>query len=477
MTPRGGAPPVRLHTHPDSGITRRAFVKTTATVAGLTALSAGRVLGANDRIGVGVIGFGLIGRIHTRALLQQPDVEIVGVAEAYQPRLEAALQLAGGRAKAYRDFRRLLEDKNIDAVWVATPDHWHALLTMMACAAGKDVYVEKPLTLFINEGRWMINVAQRFKRVVQVGTQNRSGPQFAHARQLVRENKIGQIVSVQCNFFRNAMPGFGDPPDQEPPPGLDWDMLLGPAPYRPYNPNRGIYHFRWFWDYSGGQMTNLGQHSLDLVHWFRDVQAPTSVYSTGGRFFLKDNCEVPDRQDAIIEYPGFTAVCQFRECTAGRSGQGMGGLLFHGTRGTLAISRKGFEIWGDPKVDPNNLVARVLPGGHPVGGPQVKPELDPAKPQQWTDSVQDDTGDAIGDYQRHQRNFLDCVKSRKQPVADLESGHRVATTCHLANLSLRHGRKIVWDAAKEEAVDDKEINQLLVRPYRKPWDAELKALV
>jgi predicted dehydrogenase len=480
VSPSPAGPARSLSPPSNSGtvITRRKFVKTTtAATAGLTALSASRVFGANERIGVGVVGFGLIGRIHTRALLVQPDVDIVGFAEAYQPRLDAALSLAGGRAKAFRDFRRLLEDKNVDAVWVATPDHWHALITMMACAAGKDVYVEKPLTLFINEGRWMVSVAQRYKRVVQVGTQNRSGPQFAHARQLVREGKLGQMVSVQCNYFRNATPGFGNPPDQEPPPGLDWDMLLGPAPYRPYNPNRGIYHFRWFWDYSGGQMTNLGQHSLDLVHWFLDVQAPTSVYSIGGRFFLKDNCEVPDRQDTIIEYPGFTAVSQFRECTAGRTGQGMGGLLFHGTRGTLAVSRTGFEIWGDPKVSPNNLVARVLPGGHPVGGPQFNPELDPPKPEQWTEPVKDESGDAVGDYGRHQRNFLDCVKSRAQPVTDLESGHRVATVCHLANLSLRNGRKITWDATKEEAVDDKEINQLLVRPYRKPWDAELKALV
>jgi predicted dehydrogenase len=460
----------------NQSITRRTFVKATAAAAGLTALSASRVLGANERVGIGIIGFGLIGRIHTRSFMGQPDVDIVGFAETYQPRLEAGVALAGGRAKAYRDFRQLLEDKDVQAVVVATPDHWHALLTMLACAAGKDVYVEKPLTLFVKEGRWMVDVAKRYKRVVQVGTQNRSGPQFARARQLVRDGKLGQIVSIQSNFFRNAMPGFGNPPDQDPPPGLDWNMLLGPAPYRKYNPNRGIYHFRWFWDYSGGQMTNLGQHSLDLVHWFLDIEAPKSVYSTGGRFFLKDNCEVPDRQDAIVEYPGFTAVCQYRECTAGRSGQGMGGLLFHGTYGTLATTRAGFEVWGDPKVSPNNLVARVLPCGHPVGGPQLKPELDPDKSETWTTPMKDETGDAVGDYGRHARNFLDCIKSRNQPIAGLESGHRVVTTCHLANLSLKTGRKIVWDPVKEQAVDDKEVNQMLERPYREPWDAELKAL-
>ena len=467
-TPLGSTPegPHRL--------TRRSFVKTTATLAGLSALSATRVLGANERIGIGVIGFGLIGRIHTRSFLAQPDANIVAVAETYQPRLDAAAELIGGNVAKYRDFRRLLENKDVDAVVVATPDHWHALQTMLACAAGKDVYVEKPLTLFVREGRWMVDVAKRHKCVVQVGTQNRSGPNFQRAREFFRQGKLGKLVSVQSNFFRNVAPGFGSPPDQDPPPGLDWDLMLGPAPARRYNPNRGIYHFRWFWDYSGGQMTNLGQHNLDVVHWMTGVTAPKSVYSTGGRFFLKDNGEVPDTQDAIIEYPGFTTVCQFRECTAGRGGQGMGGLLLHGTFGTMAVTRTGFEVWPDPKVSPNNVAARVLPPGHPVGGPQPEPE--PESRQFWTEAVKDDTGDAMLDYGRHARNFLDCVKSRQTPATDLESGHRVATTCHLANISMKVSRKIVWDAEKEEIVGDPEANALLVRPYRKPWDAELRAL-
>jgi predicted dehydrogenase len=456
-------------------LTRRAFMKTTiAATAGLSALSATRVLGANERIGVGIIGFGLIGRIHMRSFMAQNDVDIVAVSDVYQPRLEEGVALAGGQAKGYRDFRRLLEDKNVDAVVVATPDHWHALMTMMACAAGKDVYVEKPLTLFVKEGRWMVNVARQHKRVVQVGTQNRSGPNFQRSRQFILDGKLGKVVSVQSNFFRNVEPGFGNPPDQAPPPGLDWELMLGPAPSRPYNPNRGIYHFRWFWDYSGGQMTNLGQHSLDLVHWVTGVKAPKSVYSTGGRFFLKDNGEVPDTQDAIIEYPGFTTVCQYRECTAGKAGQGMGGLMFHGTFGTMGMSRGGYEVWADAKVPPINQVAKVLPGGHPVGGPQAGPEPEPK--EYWTVNEKDDTGDAILDYQRHARNFLDCVKSRKDPATDLESGHRVATTCHLANISLKVKRKLVWDAEKEQIVGDAEANRMLVRPYRKPWDKELKAL-
>jgi predicted dehydrogenase len=459
---------------PMKRLSRRAFVKTTAAAASLSALSARRVLGANDRVGVAIIGFGLIGRIHTRSLMAQGDVDIVAVADTFQPRVEEGIALAGGRARPYRDFRRLLEDRDVDAVVVATPDHWHALMTMLACAAGKDVYVEKPLTLFVKEGRWMVEVARRHQRVVQVGTQNRSAPNFQRAREFIRQGRLGQVVSVQSNFFRNVMPGFGAPPDQDPPADLDWEMMLGPAPARRYNPNRGIYHFRWFWDYSGGQMTNLGQHSLDLVHWITGTQAPKAVCSTGGRFFLKDSGEVPDTQDAIIEYPGFTAVCQYRECTAGRGGQGMGGLMFHGTYGTMGMSRNGFEVWPDPKVSPKNVAAKVLPPGHPVGGPQPEPEPEP-RPF-WTEPAKDDSGDAMLDYQRHARNFLDCVKSRKEPVTDLESGHRVVTACHLANVSMKVGRKLAWDAAKEEVVGDPEANRLLVRPYRKPWDAELRAL-
>ena len=452
------------------GTSRREFVRSTA--AGLVALSAAGAPGANERVGIGLVGFGLIGRIHARSFMAQPDVSIVGVAETYQPRLQLAAQTIGGDLATYRDFRRLLDNKNVDAIVVATPDHWHALLTMMACAAGKDVYVEKPMTRFVREGRWMADVARRHKRVVQVGTQNRSGPNFQRARQFIRSGKLGQIVSIQCNYFRNLMPGFGNPPDQEPPSQLDWGLWQGPAEARPYNPNRAIYHFRWFWDYSGGQMTNLGQHSLDLVHWFMGVEAPRAVYSSGGRWFLKDNCQTPDTQDVILEYPGFTTICQWREATAGRAGSGMGAALFYGTYGTMVVGRSGWEVFPDPKVNPVNTVAAIL-GGQPVGGPQPVPE---PTGQLWTEKQKDTSGDADGDYRRHARNFLDCIKSRRDPIVNVESGHRVATACHLANISLRTGRKIVWDAEKEQIVGDEQASAMLACPYRKPWDSQLRAL-
>ena len=453
-----------------AGMSRRSFVR--HGLVGLTALSARRVLGANERVNVGLIGFGLVGRIHARGFKGHPDAEIVGVAETYQPRLDAAGELIGGRVQKHGDFRRLLERKEVDAIVVATPDHWHALMTMLACAAGKDVYVEKPLTLFTREGRWMVDVARRYQRVVQVGTQNRSGPPFQRARALLNAGKLGKIVSIQNNFFRNVMPGFGAPPDGDPPAELDWEMWLGPAPYHRYNPNRGIYHFRWFWDYSGGQMTNLGQHSLDLVHWILGVQAPKAVYSSGGRWFLKDNCDVPDTQDAVLEYPGFNVVCEYREASAGKDSLGMGALVFYGTYGTMPLSRSGYELFPDRKLNPTNTVANIL-GGHPIGGPQPVPD---DTNQLWTAQEKDTSGEAMKDYGRHARNFLDCVKSRQQPASDLESGHRVATACHLANISLRTGRKIAWDADREDILGAPQASAMLVRPYRKPWDAELKAL-
>src|SRR5258706_11465134 len=319
----------------------------------------------------------------------------------------------------------------------------------------------------------MAEVAQRHKRVVQVGTQQRSAAHYQRAREMIRSGRIGELVSVQCNYFRNVSPGFGNPPDQPPPRDLDYDMWLGPAPQRPYNPNRAIYHFRWFWDYSGGQMTNLGQHCLELVHGFPGTSGPKSVYSSGGRFFLKDNCEVPDPQDVILDYGNFIVNVQWREAAAGgREGLGMGGLVFQGTKATMPISRLGYEIIPDQRINPVNTVAAIL-GGHPVGGPQP---IEEPKDQFWTKAEVDKSGNAMEAYKLHARNFLDCVKSRATPNSDLESGHQIVAACHLSNISLRIGRKLAWDASREEITGDSAASEMLKRPYRAPWDKELVAL-
>lgn len=457
---------------------RRRFLGQACLAGAATAMSAksyAQVQGANERVQVGLIGFGLMGRVHARSFLALKDSRLVAVSDAYRPRMQACRDLADRDLKQHADFRRLLEDREVEAVVVATPDHWHALHCMMACATGKDVYVEKPLHLFVREGEGMKALAERHKRVVQVGTQQRSAPHYRKAKDLLLSGAIGDLVSVQCQFFRNITPGIGRPPDGPPPADLDWEMWQGPAPFRPYNPNRSLYHFRWFWDYSGGQMTNLGHHSLDILHWVYNLRVPHAVSSSGGRFHLKDNAEVPDTQDAILEYPGFNALVQIRECAAGGVEKGQGSLTFHGTKGTLLLGREGYEIRPDPKIEPANAFAGMMSGGgHPIGGPQPVEET---QGDYWTEKLVEKTGDAKNQPLAHARDFLDCVKSRKQPASDLASSHEVSTACHLANLSMRLGRKLHWDSAKEDIVNDPEASALLRRAYRAPWDGELKRLL
>jgi len=433
-------------------------------LAALPAVAYRRILGANERIGVGFIGYGLIGRQHVYDFQRQPDVDAVAVAEVYQPRLEEAVAACGGRARAYRDFRSLLDDRDVDAVVISTPDHWHALMTILACAAGKDVYVEKPMTLFIREGQWMIRAARHYQRVVQVGTQQRSGRHYQRARELIRSGFIGKVHSVRMGAFRNVMPGFGRP-EGEPPPDLDYDLWLGPAPKVPYSPHRCLYHFRWFWDYSGGQMTNLGAHQIDILQWYLGFKGPLAVSSAGGRFALEDDGETPDTQDALFEYPGLTAVWSHREASMG-SGAG-GGLEFYGTKGSLRIGRGGFEIIPDPKISPEAAIPRFR--GQPAGGPQAQP----GPKEFWIEALREE-GSPQEQFDLHARNFLDCVKSRRRPVADVEDGHWTSVACHLANISLKVGRRLRWDPEREEIVGDPEAAQMVERPYRSPWDRILR---
>jgi predicted dehydrogenase len=445
-------------------MTRRRAVALSA----LTAASYRRVPGANERVQVGVIGFGLIGGQHVHDLRNQKDADLAAICDVYQPRLEQGVAACGRPAQAYSDFRKLLENKDLQAVVVCTPDHWHALMTIMACAAGKDVYVEKPLTLFVKEGRSMIQAAQRYNRIVQVGTQQRSGKHYQHAKELLKAGYIGEIVSVRAASLRNVMPGFGSPPDSAAPSDFDYDLWLGPAPKRHYNKLRGLYHFRWFWDYSGGQMTNLGAHDIDIIQWAMGVKGPASVSCSGGRFALKGLGETPDTQDAVFEYPRFTSVYSFREASAGRrAGEG---LEFFGTKGSMTVSRSGFEVIPDMKISPSNAIPVFQ--GHPVGGP-VREKM---QPEPWTRPIKE-AGSSNEQFDLHIRNFLDCIKTRQQPVATVEGGHQATTACHLANISLRTGRKIRWDADKEEIVGDEEASAMLDRPYREPWDGVLAKLM
>lgn len=449
----------------ESTITRR------GAIASITAASYSRLLGANDRVQVGFIGYGLIGAQHVFDFKNQKDVDMAAMCDVYQPRLEEGVAACGGNAKPYKDFRRMLENKDLQAIVVSLPDHWHAMATMMACAAGKDVYCEKPMTLFVREGRWMTTVARKHSRIVQVGTQQRSGLHYQKARDVLRSGYIGKIHSVRMASFRNVMPGFGSPPDGAAPSEFDYEMWLGPAPARPYNPKRGLYHFRWFWDYSGGQMTNLGAHSLDIVYFVTNTKGPRTVMSTGGRFALEDNGETPDTQDALYDFgDGLTAIWSHREASAGRPGRGGAGLEFFGTKGSMTIGRGGYEITPEMKGDPADKIPQFK--GHSAGGPARG-----NKPPEPYIKEMKEAGSSDQQFDLHVRNFLDCIKSRQKPIADVEDGHRVATACHLANMSLRLGRSLRWDAEKETIPGDAEASRMLERPYRKPWDGVLKSLL
>ncbi len=433
----------------------------------LTAAGATRVWGANDRVQVGFIGYGLIGAQHVFDFKNQRDVDCAAMSDAYQPRMEEGARVCGPNTKQYSDFRKLLDDKDLQAVVVSTPDHWHCMHTLMACAAGKDVYVEKPMTLFIKEGRWMIDVARRTKRVVQCGTQQRSGRHYQSGKKLLNDGYLGKVHSVRMGSFRNINPGFGRPAGDKAPTELAYDMWLGPAPARPYSPHRSLYHFRWFWDYSGGQMTNLAAHEIDILQWWMGVKGPTSVTSTGGRFVLKDDGETPDTQDALLEYPGFTAVWSHREGSRGRA---IGKSEYFGEFGSLSIARDGWEVHPDNKVPPENAVPQFR--GQPTGGVN-RVEV---KPEQWV-AAKKEPGSSNEQFDLHVRNFLDCIKTRQRPIADVEEGHKTAVACHLANISLRTGRKLRWDADKEEIIGDKEAQAMTERPYRKPWDGMLRSIL
>jgi predicted dehydrogenase len=245
-------------------------------------------------------------------------------------------------------------------------------------------------------------------------------------------------------------------------------MWLGPAPLRPYNPKRGIYHFRWFWDYSGGQMTNLGAHEIDIVQWFLGFKGPVKVSSFGGRRVVQDNGETPDTQDAIFEYTGCNVAYSLREGSAGsRSGNT---LEFFGSKGSMQINRGGLKVISDTKVNPDNLIPVFR--GHTAGGPQRSE----AKPEPWTEALEI-KGSSAEQLDLHVRNFLDAMRTRQRPIADVEDGHRTAVACHLANLSMRLGRSVQWNPETEQIAGDKEASAMLRRPYRKPWDSVLRNLL
>jgi predicted dehydrogenase len=444
----------------DGKVDRRDFMKRagiSAVTVGVTAgisLTGGaaRVLGANDRVRVGLIGAGQQGTGDMKDFALQPDVEIVAICDVYQPNLEKALALAGSQAQSYKDFRQVLDRQDIDVVIVGTPDHWHALPMVEACKAGKDVYVEKPICCAVEEGKVMVDAARKHERVVQVGTQQRSAIHFQEAVKLVQQGYLGKVSFVRAWNYSNDYPkGIGNPPDSDPPAGLDWDAWLGPAPKRPFNANRfGVGDrwstFRYFWDYAGGFMTDWGVHLMDIVQWAMQVDGPYAITAAGGKFFIEDNAETPDTLQVTYQYPHFVATYENRWDNANSMYNHGYGIEFHGTDATMFVDRGGFEVF--PETRPG------VPGAkHP----------DNRAPAMKMDACNNDHYD-------HIRNFLDCVKSRQRPISDIEIGHRSTSVCLLGNVAYRSQRRVMWDVAKQQVlVRNADAEQYLARHYRAPW--------
>jgi predicted dehydrogenase len=475
--------------------TRRGFL---GTMTALTAASYNRVLGANDRVGIGFIGYGLIGRQHIANFKKSfPDVDRVAMCDVYKPRMEEGLAyLENPQAKAYSDFRKMYENKDIHGVVVATPDHWHAMLTIMACAAGKDVYVEKPLTVFNDEGKWMLRAQEKYKRVVVVGTQRNHNPGHMAAKKIIDSGVLGKIQMVKLGAgTRNIYPGFGKTQATDVPSDFDYDLWLGPAPKRPYQAHRGLYHFRWFWDYSGGQLTNLGAHSVSAFLLVMGVKGPTKVVSFGGRFTLEDDGETPDLQECLYEFPGFMLTMGVREANGYRDA---GGSVVMGNKGNLILGSN--QVVPEMHGDPVNSIPRFL--GHPAGGPVYND----TRPVPWIEAQAGTQrggggqrgaggpgaregggggqrgagGESLEDqmFNANKRDWIECMKSRKKPFCDLEMGHRTAVICNLGNMSLRlGGRPIRWDPDKEVVIGDKEAAAMCSKQYRAPWDGILRSII
>ena len=431
---------------------RRRFMAAGATAA-IAAAAPGQT--AADRIRLGVIGCGRRGRNNLRSVLRfSEDIEVVAISEVFKPNLERTLKMVPD-ARIYPDFRDLIAADDIDAVLIATPDHWHAYMSVEACKAGKDVYVEKPISVTVHEGQMMVKAARKYDRVVQVGTQQRSGIHFQEAKDIVQCGRLGTISFVRTWNYANEYPeGIGRPPDTLPPADLDWEMWLGPAPERAFNKNRfGVNpykyaHFRWFWDYAGGMMTDWGIHLLDIVLWAMAEPGPRSVTTYGGKYALTDNRETPDTILASYEFPTFVCTYENRVANAHSGGQPGYGIQFHGTEGTLYVNRGYWEI------EPERRRYREPE-------PRVEDRMDRARGEARNPSTDD-----------HWRDFISAVRNRTKPICDIEIGHKSTAMALLGNVSLRSRQRVDWDPVAE-TTSNKEAQTYLRSEYRPPWKLEL----
>ena len=428
---------------------RRGFIRSSGSAAAvLSAASYSRVKGANERIAVGVVGLRGRGKSHISAFVNHPEAEVAALVDIDQAVLERAAVATrkeqGRKPAEYADLRKMLEDKSIDAVSIATPNHWHALMTIWACQAGKDVYVEKPASHNIFEGRKMIEAARKYKRMVQVGTQSRSIEHKVKAIELLRDGVIGEIYQAKglC-FKRRRTIGSRQPGDV--PPGVDYDLWTGPAEKVVFRENRFHYNWHWHWAFGNGDIGNQGVHEMDIARWGLGKNAlPPVALSSGGHFINDDDQETPNTQQAIFDYGDSQLIFEVRGLiTGGEAGMQHGantiGNIFLGSKGYMTVDLNGFRTYlGENR--------------------ELGPSMFYVEPRRWA-------------YLPHFGNFLQAVKSRKHTDlhADIVEGHLSAALCHMANISYRTKQRLEFDPHTEKFTNSDAANKLLTRDYREPF--------
>jgi predicted dehydrogenase len=434
---------------------RRRFLRDTGRIAAGTAMAAalpsplivnGKAALPSEKINIALIGCKNMGFGDLQNALKQPGVECAALCDIDDSILNGrgadVEKLQGKAPRLYKDYRKLLDNKDIDAVIIGTPDHWHCLPFVHACEAGKDIYVEKPLANSFAECDLMVGAARKYRRVVQVGQQQRSGAHFIEAMQFIKSGRIGQLRKVDTWANFNYAVGQPVVPDEPVPAGVDFDRWLGPAPERTFNKSRFHGSWRMFWDYGGGLMTDWGVHLIDIALWARDVATlPLAVTATGGNFAFPDHAhETFDTMSVSYQLKDMVVNWQH---TAGTQNGPYGrsyGLSFIGNEGTLVIDRDGWELF--PEWD----------------GESKKPKL-PVEPKH----------PGKGSHDLHMNNFLECMRTRKDPACTIENGSLVAKYAHAANMALRTQSQLVWDAKLQNFGDNAKANALITPQYRLPW--------
>lgn len=457
---------------------RREFLSQTSLAAvgltigaqSLSASSYRNIPGSGEKIRMGFIGLGNRGSQLLRLFMSHPDVEISAFCDLYEPYLLRDRSLVDPRylknmsievpqmsekfpnqVKKYNDFRKLLEDKDIDAVCIATPDHWHALITISAIQAGKDVYVEKPLTQTIKEGRMMVNTQAKSKQVVAVGLNRRGNIVYQKLAKEIPAGKIGKITFARASRIDDMYPsGIGKLKPEEPPKNFNWNMWLGPRAFRPYQYNIAPYMFRWWNDYSS-QMGNWGVHFMDVIRWMMGETAPVAISSHGGKFALDDDRDIPDTMEVTFEFAsGSIATFSIFEASSGGMFQ-YGEVELRGTKGTLYADEYGYKITAAKK------------GQFQTWDKMIENESFSSKNEVVADGTSGNGTSILV------RNFLDCIKSRKNPLCSLEEGHRSTSFAHLANIALKVKSRLEWDPSREIFTNSETANQMLHYEYRLPW--------